>query len=74
VVGKSRTPIKSVLTPELSSKAAEKFTLDGRVLSVVRAVDREEAAKLKDAGKKKREDKRNLYLLNEGCKQKKPDK
>jgi nucleolar protein 4 len=47
-----------------------KYTLDGRVLSVSRAVDRNEAERLTTASSKEREkantDKRRLFLLNEG--------
>ena len=46
------------------------YTLDGRVLSVTRAVDRDEAARLaentKSARAKQDPDRRRLYLLNEG--------
>ncbi|RKP26646.1 hypothetical protein SYNPS1DRAFT_21638 [Syncephalis pseudoplumigaleata] len=61
-----RGVIKSVLSPEVASSATQAFTLDGRVLNVTRAVDREQAAKFTEEGVKTRADKRNLYLLNEG--------
>ncbi|CAI2165429.1 778_t:CDS:2 [Funneliformis geosporum] len=45
-----------------------KFTLRGRVLSIVKAVDRNEAHNLMEMNQQKRrkEDKRNIYLLQEG--------
>jgi nucleolar protein 4 len=60
---------KSVLTPELASDLAAKFTLDGRLLSLEIAVDRKQADKLTQDRLKERqmkEDKRNTYLLYEG--------
>src|SRR5579859_359743 len=45
----------------------EKYTLEGRILDFLPAVDRNEATRLKDEhATKKRDDKRNLYLLKEG--------
>ncbi len=47
---------------------AQNLVLHGRTLDVSRAVTRDEASKLKEAGERQREkaDKRNLYLLREG--------
>ena len=61
----------SILTPDPSSVSAHNLVLHGRTLDVVRAVTRDEAGKLKEAGEKMREkaDKRNMYLLREGGKQ-----
>lgn len=58
----------SILTPDPSSTLAQNLVLHGRTLDVVRAVTRDEAGKLKEAGEKMREkaDKRNMYLLREG--------
>lgn len=42
--------------------------MDGRKLSVVAAVSREDAVKLKDDKKKVETGSRNLYLAREGCK------
>ncbi|KAF8068858.1 hypothetical protein FPV67DRAFT_1093520 [Lyophyllum atratum] len=58
----------SILTPDPSSSLAQSLVLHGRTLDVVRAVTRDDAAKLKEAGEKVREkaDKRNMYLLREG--------
>ncbi|KAI9456596.1 hypothetical protein HD554DRAFT_2144789 [Boletus coccyginus] len=58
----------SLLTPDPSADVAKNLVLHGRTLDVVRAVTREQAAKLKEDGEKSREkaDKRNLYLLREG--------
>ncbi|KAJ1672479.1 RNA recognition motif-containing protein, partial [Spiromyces aspiralis] len=60
---------RSVLLPEApaSLDATTRFTLDGRLLVVSRAVDRNKAAELaKENIKKRQKDKRNLYLLREG--------
>ncbi|CAG8572202.1 6192_t:CDS:2 [Paraglomus brasilianum] len=59
---------KSILTADPSDSLVAKFTLHGRVLSVTRAVEREEAKKFMDNNriKKRQEDKRNLYLMREG--------
>ena len=58
----------SILTPDPSSTLAQNLVPHGRTLDVVRAVTRDEAGKLKEAGEKMREkaDKRNMYLLREG--------
>lgn len=48
-------------------KAGTGVTLDGRVLNIALAVDRERATTLLEKNKEKaKEDKRNLYLANEG--------
>ncbi|KAG2186530.1 hypothetical protein INT44_002754 [Umbelopsis vinacea] len=59
---------KSLLTPDINTGLAQKFTLQGRVLDVNRAVERNEANKLMEANalKKQKEDKRNIYLMKEG--------
>ncbi|RHZ58172.1 hypothetical protein Glove_375g98 [Diversispora epigaea] len=59
---------KSILTADPSDSQTHKFTLHGRVLSVVKAINRDEANKLKESNKikRQREDKRNLYLMKEG--------
>ncbi|KAG6334847.1 hypothetical protein ID866_4237 [Astraeus odoratus] len=59
----------SILTPDPSSSIAKNLVLHGRTLDVVRAVTRDQAAKLKEEGEKAREkaDKRNIYLLREGA-------
>ena len=45
----------------------ERYTLEGRILDFLPAVNRDEATRLKDEhATKKRDDKRNLYLLKEG--------
>ena len=70
----STTPTETLLsfTQRVSSQSAtpaelEKYTLEGRVLDFLPAVNREEATRLKDEhATKKRDDKRNLYLLKEG--------
>ncbi|CAG8571292.1 14009_t:CDS:10, partial [Racocetra persica] len=60
---------KSVLTADPSGSQALKFTLHGRVLSVVKAVDKDEAHRLMEMNKNKRrkEDRRNTYLIKEGA-------
>lgn len=60
---------ESILTPDAASGLAAKFTLHGRVLEVLRAVDKNEAQKIKENKKKMenvKKDKRNVYLLYEG--------
>ncbi|CAG8777271.1 9142_t:CDS:2 [Dentiscutata erythropus] len=59
---------KSVLTADPSDSQALKFTLHGRVLSIVKAVDRDEAHRLteENKNKKQKEDRRNTYLIKEG--------
>ena len=60
--------LPSLLTPDPTSGVAKNLVLRGRTLDVVRAVERVEASKLLSEGVKKRrkEDKRNLFLLKEG--------
>jgi nucleolar protein 4 len=62
--------LPSLLTPDPSASVAQNLVLHGRTMDVIRAVTREEAGKLKEAGERQREkaDKRNLYLLREGSK------
>ncbi|KAL7268666.1 RNA recognition motif-containing protein [Rhizina undulata] len=59
----------SILQNEQSDPTG-KYTLDSRILSITRAVRREEAAKLQEVGASIREkaqgDKRRLFLLQEG--------
>lgn len=59
---------KSIITPESGSGDGAKFTLHGRVLEVTLAVDRTQAKQIKDdnLSQKRKEDKRNLYLMREG--------
>ncbi|KIP11301.1 hypothetical protein PHLGIDRAFT_124953 [Phlebiopsis gigantea 11061_1 CR5-6] len=65
-----KNPFKlpSLLTADPSASVAQNLVLQGRTLDVIRAVTREEAGKLKEAGERQREkaDKRNMYLLREG--------
>ncbi|KAL1925157.1 uncharacterized protein VTP21DRAFT_40 [Calcarisporiella thermophila] len=65
---KALPKVKSVLMADPSSSLASKFTLHSRVLDVKLAVSREEAGKLTESNKikREREDKRNLYLMREG--------
>jgi nucleolar protein 4 len=62
------TPHSILQDEELDSSG--KFTMDGRVLNVTRAVDRSEADRLTAEGisqrNEKDKDKRHLYLLSEG--------
>jgi nucleolar protein 4 len=60
--------LPSLLTPDPSSSLARSLVIHGRTLDISRAVTRDEAAKLKDEGIKKREkeDKRHIYLMREG--------
>ncbi|CAG8775467.1 12770_t:CDS:2, partial [Gigaspora rosea] len=54
---------KSVLTADSSNSQAHKFTLHGRVLSIVKAIDRDEAHRLmeENKNKKQKEDQRNHW-------------
>ncbi|KAG6819698.1 hypothetical protein H0H93_009492 [Arthromyces matolae] len=67
-VKKNPFTLPSILTPDPSSSLAQSLVLHGRTLDVIRAVTRDEAGKLKEAGEKLRQkaDKRNMYLLREG--------
>jgi nucleolar protein 4 len=58
----------SLLTVDPSAGIAKNLVLKGRTLDVARAVERGEAGKLLSEGvrKRRKEDKRNLYLLREG--------
>ena len=60
--------LPSLLTPDPSSSLARALVIHGRTLDVTRAVARDEAARMKDEGikKREREDKRNIYLMREG--------
>ncbi|KAF1990808.1 RNA-binding domain-containing protein [Aulographum hederae CBS 113979] len=66
--GKDIAPL-SVLQDEYADPSGE-YTIDGRILQISRAVDRNEASRLKDEGLAKHRsrdvDKRRLYLLSEG--------
>ncbi|TFK93384.1 RNA-binding domain-containing protein [Polyporus arcularius HHB13444] len=68
VTKKNPFTLPSLLTPDPSASMAQNLVLHGRTLDVSRAVTRDEASKLKEAGERQREkaDKRNLYLLREG--------
>ncbi|RPD65456.1 RNA-binding domain-containing protein [Lentinus tigrinus ALCF2SS1-7] len=68
VAKKNPFKMPSLLTPDPSASIAQNLVLHGRTLDVSRAVTRDEASKLKEAGERQREkaDKRNLYLLREG--------
>ena len=58
----------SLLTVDPSSSRVARLVLQGRALDVTRAVSREQAEKLREAGQRLREkeDSRNLYLMREG--------
>ncbi|KAG9300147.1 hypothetical protein G9A89_010557 [Geosiphon pyriformis] len=60
---------KSILMADPSDSLAAPFTLHGRVLSVARAVEREQAKQLMDQNQVRirLEDRRNFYLLKEGA-------
>jgi len=62
--------IRQSLLEDTSKDLSRRFTIDGRVLQVCRAVDRTEATRLTFAGNNLRDardkDKRRLYLLSEG--------
>ncbi len=64
------TTIKQSILEDTGLDRTGRYTIDGRVLHVSRAVDREEATRLTVAGTTLRDvrdkDKRRLYLLSEG--------
>lgn len=68
--GKAARSVKQSLLEDINIDYAGRFSLDGRVLQVTRAVDRSEAIRLTVAGNSSRDvrdkDKRRLYLLSEG--------
>ena len=67
---KVASSVKQSLLEDIKTDPAGRFSLDGRVLQVTRAVDRSEAIRLTVAGNSLRDvrdkDKRRLYLLSEG--------
>ena len=64
------TTIKQSILEDIGLDCTGRYTIDGRVLHVSRAVDRKEATRLTVAGTTLRDvrdkDKRRLYLLSEG--------
>lgn len=72
-VGDKQRPNPALKHSVLQNENADpsgRYTLDGRVLQVARAVNKREATKLEEEGVSRRlvrdKDKRRLYLLNEG--------
>ena len=67
---KAASSVKQSLLQDINIDYAGRYTLEGRVLQVNRAVDRTEAMRLTVAGSSLRDgrdkDKRRLYLLSEG--------
>ncbi|KAJ5150607.1 RNA recognition motif domain eukaryote [Penicillium coprophilum] len=67
---KSNTAMKHSVLNDENSDPSGRYTLDGRVLQVARAVSKGQASKLEEEGASRRlvrdTDKRHLYLLNEG--------
>ncbi|CAG8147508.1 unnamed protein product [Penicillium nalgiovense] len=67
---KSNTAIKHSVLQDENSDPSGRYTLEGRVLQVARAVSKGQAAKLEEEGVSRRmvrdTDKRRLYLLGEG--------
>jgi nucleolar protein 4 len=56
-----------IKTNQATPEEIEKYTLEGRVLDFLPAVNRDEATRLKDEhATKKHDDKRNIFLLKEG--------
>ncbi|KAK2753933.1 RNA recognition motif-containing protein [Arachnomyces sp. PD_36] len=68
--GRSSTVLKHSVLEDANMDPSGKYSLDGRVLQVSRAVSRTEAHKLEEEGTSRRNDrdrdKRRLYLLSEG--------
>jgi nucleolar protein 4 len=67
---KSNTAMKHSVLQDENSDPSGRYTLEGRVLQVARAVSKGQAVKLEEEGVSRRmvrdTDKRRLYLLNEG--------
>ncbi|KAJ5787372.1 hypothetical protein N7457_002362 [Penicillium paradoxum] len=67
---KSNTAMKHSVLQDENTDPTGRYTLEGRVLQVARAVSKGQAAKLEEEGVSRRmvrdTDKRRLYLLNEG--------
>ncbi|KAJ5757901.1 uncharacterized protein N7511_006595 [Penicillium nucicola] len=67
---KSNTAMKHSLLQDENNDPSGRYTLEGRVLQVARAVSKGQAAKLEEEGVSRRlvrdTDKRRLYLLGEG--------
>ncbi|KAJ5193676.1 RNA recognition motif domain eukaryote [Penicillium cf. griseofulvum] len=67
---KSNTAMKHSVLNDENSDPSGRYTLEGRVLQVARAVSKGQASKLEEEGASRRmvrdTDKRHLYLLNEG--------
>ncbi|KAJ5323059.1 Ribosome biogenesis (Nop4) [Penicillium brevicompactum] len=67
---KANTAMKHSVLQDENSDPSGRYTLEGRVLQVARAVSKGQAAKLEEEGVSRRmvrdTDKRRLYLLNEG--------
>jgi nucleolar protein 4 len=67
---KSSTAMKHSVLNDENSDPSGRYTLEGRVLQVARAVSKGQASKLEEEGASRRlvrdTDKRHLYLLNEG--------
>lgn len=68
--GKKSTSVKHSVLQSETADPSGRYTLDGRVLQVARAVSKSQAAKLEEEGVSKRlvrdTDKRRLFLLSEG--------
>lgn len=69
---RSQQPVATAKNSILQDEAADpdgKYTLDGRLLQVAQAVDKQQAFNLAESSQAKRnlKDKRNLFLLNEGA-------
>ncbi|RJE25530.1 Nucleolar protein [Aspergillus sclerotialis] len=68
--GKASTAVKHSVLQNEHADPTGRYTLDGRVLQVARAVSRSQAAKLEEEGASRRfdrdKDKRRVFLLSEG--------
>jgi nucleolar protein 4 len=68
--GSSTSSIKRSILEDVRTDTSGRYTIDGRVLQVARAVDKSQAQALIDEGTKIRDvrdrDKRRLFLLSEG--------
>jgi nucleolar protein 4 len=64
---KADTPkVKHSVLQDENADNTGSYTIEGRVLQISKAVEKEKAVKLTEVGSKARDDKRRLYLLSEG--------
>ena len=58
--------VKHSILEDENADSGGKYTIEGRVLQISKAVEKDQAVKLTEQGTNVREDRRRLYLLSEG--------